>query len=360
MARWRARSRRSCTGGALLLAIHDGLASIRAGMALFDLPRPRSWSRWCGGSRAAWLAAGSGLVALLLPWTLHEHAQLTPETLGAPLCSARRCCRAGAAAWPRGARRARRGLQARLRAAGAADRAGRRAAAARARVAGGLRRRARARRHGRVRHRPLARGRGGAAAGRVACAPLRRCGRRRRGTSRRSRCRRAAVVLRERAREPRLVITTAAAAIGSLVLVATVYKNGTYLNVVQLAEAPLLSLRGRAAWLVDMRAAPALAVGAASRCSAPRRWHRCWRRRTTRARSPARSRRALPAASSPGVRRATDAHARRRRRVSVRPTSHSCEAPHASHQPDQFIIANAREDARFAAPRRSARARSSR
>src|SRR3954468_22367612 len=66
--------------GALLLAIHDGLASIRAGMALFDLATAALVVAvvWRLTGRR-WLAAGSGLVALFLPWSLHEHAQLMPE-----------------------------------------------------------------------------------------------------------------------------------------------------------------------------------------------------------------------------------------------------------------------------------------
>jgi Glycosyltransferase family 87 len=72
--------------GALLLAIHDGLGSLRAGLALVELVTAAlvalSVWRLCGRGRVA-LAAG--VLAPLLPITLHEHAQLLPETLAAPL-----------------------------------------------------------------------------------------------------------------------------------------------------------------------------------------------------------------------------------------------------------------------------------
>jgi hypothetical protein len=72
--------------GTLLLAVHDGLASVRVGMAALDLATAvlvgvSVW-RLCGNRWAAVAAAG---LAPLVPITLHEHAQLTPETLAAPL-----------------------------------------------------------------------------------------------------------------------------------------------------------------------------------------------------------------------------------------------------------------------------------
>jgi hypothetical protein len=72
--------------GALLLWLHDGLGPIRAGMALADLATAALvgvavW-RLCG---RRWVSLGAALVAPLLPISLHEHAQLTPETLAAPL-----------------------------------------------------------------------------------------------------------------------------------------------------------------------------------------------------------------------------------------------------------------------------------
>ncbi|MDQ6777101.1 MAG: hypothetical protein M3071_12995, partial [Actinomycetota bacterium] len=72
--------------GALLLSIHDGLASLRAGLALVELITGAlvalSVWRLCG--RGA-LALAAGALAPLLPITLHEHAQLLPETVAAPL-----------------------------------------------------------------------------------------------------------------------------------------------------------------------------------------------------------------------------------------------------------------------------------
>jgi hypothetical protein len=72
--------------GALLLAIHDGLGSLRAGLALVELVTAGlvalSVWRLCGRERVALVA---GLASPLLPISLHEHAQLLPETLAAPL-----------------------------------------------------------------------------------------------------------------------------------------------------------------------------------------------------------------------------------------------------------------------------------
>ena len=72
--------------GAGLLALHDGLASLRAGMAVAELASAALvatavW-RLCG---RAWLALVAALATPLLPIALHEHAQLIPETVAAPL-----------------------------------------------------------------------------------------------------------------------------------------------------------------------------------------------------------------------------------------------------------------------------------
>lgn len=86
--------------GAVLLAIHDGLASVRAGMALADLVTAIlvgvcAWRLI--GLRS--VAIGTALLSPLLPISLHEHAQLTPETLAAPLLlgGALLCARQGRA-----------------------------------------------------------------------------------------------------------------------------------------------------------------------------------------------------------------------------------------------------------------------
>ena len=72
--------------GVVLLAIHDGLASLRAGMALADLVTAILVGvcvlRLTGVRAVAFAAA---LLSPLLPISLHEHAQFTPETLAAPL-----------------------------------------------------------------------------------------------------------------------------------------------------------------------------------------------------------------------------------------------------------------------------------
>jgi len=75
--------------GALLLAIHDGLAAIRTGLALVQLATAGLVAvavLRLSGER--WLALAAGLATPLLPIALHEHAQLIPETLAAPLLMA--------------------------------------------------------------------------------------------------------------------------------------------------------------------------------------------------------------------------------------------------------------------------------
>lgn len=72
--------------GTLLLAVHDGLASLRAGLGALDLLTAAlvgvcAWRL----TESRPTAVGAAAVAQLLPISLHEHAQLTPETLAAPL-----------------------------------------------------------------------------------------------------------------------------------------------------------------------------------------------------------------------------------------------------------------------------------
>jgi len=72
--------------GVVLLAIHDGLASLRAGAALADLVTAGlvGLCVWrLTGLRTA--AVATAFLSPLLPISLHEHAQLTPETFAAPL-----------------------------------------------------------------------------------------------------------------------------------------------------------------------------------------------------------------------------------------------------------------------------------
>lgn len=72
--------------GAALLVIHDGLSALRLGLGLLDLLTAAlvgvcTWRL----SRRRWLAIAAAAACPLLPISLHEHAQLTPETLAAPL-----------------------------------------------------------------------------------------------------------------------------------------------------------------------------------------------------------------------------------------------------------------------------------
>ena len=72
--------------GVVLLAIHDGLASLRVGAALADLLTAVlvGLCVWrLTGLRA--VAVATLLLSPLLPISLHEHAQFTPETFAAPL-----------------------------------------------------------------------------------------------------------------------------------------------------------------------------------------------------------------------------------------------------------------------------------
>jgi hypothetical protein len=72
--------------GAVLLAVHDGAGWLRVGLGLVDLVTAAlaAFCVWRLDGRV-WLALLAGGLAPLLPISLHEHAQLTPETLAAPL-----------------------------------------------------------------------------------------------------------------------------------------------------------------------------------------------------------------------------------------------------------------------------------
>lgn len=79
--------------GALFLAVHDGLASLRVGLGLVDLITAGlvGISVWrLSGLR--WLSLIAVAIAPLLWRSLHEHAQLMPETLAAPLLLASALC----------------------------------------------------------------------------------------------------------------------------------------------------------------------------------------------------------------------------------------------------------------------------
>ncbi len=72
--------------GMSLLAIHDGLTSLRAGLALLDSITAAlvGLSVW-RITRRRLLSWAAALAAPLMPVSLASHAQLTPETLAAPL-----------------------------------------------------------------------------------------------------------------------------------------------------------------------------------------------------------------------------------------------------------------------------------
>jgi hypothetical protein len=72
--------------GVVLLAIHDGLASLRAGAALADLVTAGLVGLCvCRLTGIRTVAVATALLSPLLPISLHEHAQFTPETFAAPL-----------------------------------------------------------------------------------------------------------------------------------------------------------------------------------------------------------------------------------------------------------------------------------
>jgi hypothetical protein len=72
--------------GVVLLWIHDGLVSIRLGLGVVDALTSClvAWCVWRITDRKL-PAVIAGLASPLLPISLHEHAQLTPETLASPL-----------------------------------------------------------------------------------------------------------------------------------------------------------------------------------------------------------------------------------------------------------------------------------
>jgi hypothetical protein len=73
-------------GAAVLGVLGDSVTGLRIGMSLVELVTgglvALAVARLTG---RRWVAVAAGVAALLAPWTLHERAVLTPETLGAPL-----------------------------------------------------------------------------------------------------------------------------------------------------------------------------------------------------------------------------------------------------------------------------------
>jgi hypothetical protein len=249
--------------GALLLWLHDGLAPLRAGLALADLATTAlvGLAVWRLTAQR-WAALAAAIAAPLLPISLHEHALLTPETLAAPLLlamaiwSARRPGLGGiigalavafklAFALPAvaialaGNRRSLGWLLAALAALAALGLA----------VFGTPLWRGAVRAQLEVGHNSLHYVGGLIAQGAWNEAPL-ACG--------------AALALmlgREHSAEPRLLRALAAAGVAGLVLLATVYKRGSEINVLAVAEPPLLALAaGGALWAWQRPRARALVL----------------------------------------------------------------------------------------------------
>jgi hypothetical protein len=72
--------------GAAILSVHDGINWLRASMGAVDLGLAGLVLTATWRLTAVPVATvTAGLLALLTPWALHEHAQLMPETFAAPL-----------------------------------------------------------------------------------------------------------------------------------------------------------------------------------------------------------------------------------------------------------------------------------
>ncbi len=233
--------------GALVLWVHDGVGALRAVLAAVDLATAGlvGLCVWRMAGRRG-LALAAGLAAPLVPISLHEHAALTPETLGAPLLmlaalwSARpeRAVRGGLAGavavacklafvLPAGlivvAAVARRRAVAGLVAGGALL-----ALAGGLVFGGGLWR-------GAVRAQlEVGRASVSYAAGLIGQGVWNELGLLVAAA--------AALLLARQARDPALVRTVAAAAAGGVLLLGSVVKHGSYVNVLAVADPPLVAL----------------------------------------------------------------------------------------------------------------------
>ncbi|MFL5846605.1 MAG: hypothetical protein ACJ762_18125 [Solirubrobacteraceae bacterium] len=88
--------------GAALLGVDDSLTMLRAGLELAALATALLvWLAVWRLTQRPWLAVAAGVATPLLPVMLHENALLTPETIGAPLLLgvAVLAARPGGAAW---------------------------------------------------------------------------------------------------------------------------------------------------------------------------------------------------------------------------------------------------------------------
>ncbi len=347
--------------GALALWIDDGLGALRAVLAAVDLA-----TAWLVGV-CVWrmtgrrgLALAAGLAAPLVPISLHEHAALTPETLAAPLLML-------AALW---CARPRRAVYGGIAAAGAVAcklafvlPAGLIVLAAGGAAAG--RRRAAA---GFVGAGALLAAAGGLVFGgglwrgavraqlEVGRASLHYAG----GLITQGLWNElgllagaaAALVLARRARDPALLRTVAAAGLGGVLLLASLLKHGSYLNVLAVADPPLVALAACGAlWSWERVGARAVVLAAAALLAGQsislllRPDHAVLARRPLarsglqRARSPALVDRAVRAARRcpPGEAYSGDAY-----------IAFLADRRMPGDQPDLFITANAPVDAGFA------------
>lgn len=258
--------------GVLLLAVRDSLDALRIGLSAADMATGALVlaATWRLTRRRA-PAVAAGLLALMTPFALHDHALLTPETLAAPLVMAAallgaRPGRAAAVGGALGALAAACKLAYALPAIGIAVAVRRRDYLAGLLAAGGLLAAVALIAFGS----PLVRGTvtaqaqtGFAALGDVAglwaqaawsllpfAVPAM-----------------AAIVLRGRAADPALLRSLVGALAGALLVLGTLLKQGSYLNVLVVAEPPALTLAAFGAvalWEARARAAlTAAAAGAA-------------------------------------------------------------------------------------------------
>lgn len=256
-------------GGALVLAVHDSLDALRAALSLAGLATGALVlaATWRLTARRG-PAVAAGLLALVTPWALHDHALLTPETLAAPLVMgaallAARPGRAAIAGGALGALAAACKLAYVLPALGIALAVRRRGYAAGLLAAAALVAVAALIAFGT----PVVRGTvtaqaetGFAALGDVTglwaqaawnLLPFAVPGI-------------AAVVLRARAADPALLRAVLGALAGALLVLVTLLKQGSYLNVLVVAEPPALTLAAfGAVALWEARARVALAAAAA-------------------------------------------------------------------------------------------------
>jgi hypothetical protein len=255
--------------GALLLAIRDSLDAVRIGLSVVDLATAAlvlaaTWR--LTASRGPSVVAG--VLALFTPLALHDHALLTPETLASPLVMgaallATRPGRAAAVGGVLGALAAACKLAYALPAVGIAVAVRRRGYAAGLAISAGVLAAVALAAFGS----PLVRGTITAQA-QTGLATLHYVG----GLWAQAAWNllpfavpvAAAVVLRARARDPALLRALLGALAGALLVLGTLLKQGSYLNVLVVAEPPALALAAfGAVALWERRAVAPVALAAA-------------------------------------------------------------------------------------------------